>query len=324
MTTRHVALICDDNYCFPTIVCIQSLINNAVNNNYIVHVCTFGLSEANVNKLKMLNSEHVTIEVNIFNYSLYEERLKQVSAKTHVSPTALIKFELPNYFSNLDSLLYLDSDIIIKDSVDSLFDTKLDTYYLAASYDFFRRLNKINYSFKRDYDDFYFNSGVMLLNLKLMRDDDVTSKLWYYKMNCTKTKLMDQETLNAICGNKALSLSLIWNFNPVFCNKRYLEEINNVYNENFFNIEELEKNVKIVHYVGKPDKPWIYKKASFRKYWDSAFKTYNSDSKLTLHLQEYRAERPTKIQSIRSKIKLFGITGLMCFIVNSIFKKTLI
>lgn len=316
---HHIALICDDNYCLPTIVCIQSLINTMGDNSqYVVHVCTFGLSKDNCSKLYNLNRDNAEVVINEFNSLQYENRLKQISQKTHVTPTALIKFELPNYFSQLDKLLYLDGDIIIKENIDELLETNIDNYYLAASYEFYCRLNKIRYSFKRDYNDFYFNSGVMLLNLKEMRANDVTSKLWHYKINLAKTQLMDQESLNAVCGKKTKHLSLIWNFNPVFYRQQYIEEINHVYSEGFQSLTQIKYNVRIIHYVGKQDKPWIYKEASFRDYWDATYKTLLNRQELIL--KEFPQTKIPISESVSNKIKMFGISGFFCFIINRLLK----
>lgn len=323
MSKKHIALITDDNYCFPTLVCIKSLINNTVDySDYVIHVCTFGLDDANVTKLRSLSTRNVDVVIDLFNGAQYEEKLKQISQKTHVTPTALIKFELPNYFSELDTLLYLDGDIIIKNKIDALLERRLGDAYLAGSYDFHSRLNKINYSFKRDYEDFYFNSGVMLLNLEVMRKDDITEKLWYYKIHHAKTRLMDQESLNAVCGHDAVPLSLVWNFNPVFFNEKYLAEINNVYKTSFKDVKELEDSVNIIHYVGKPDKPWIYKDATFRQYWDRALDSY--DDSIKLQLKTFERITPSFIESSKSKISLFGVKGFLCFLINRLRKRALV
>lgn len=323
MGKKHIALITDDNYCFPTLVCIKSIINNAAeSNDYVIHVCAFGLTESNVTKLRNLSTSNVTVVIDLFNATQYEAKLKQISQKTHVTPTALIKFELPNYFSELDTLLYIDGDIIIKNNIDSLLDMPLGSAYLAGSYEFHSRLNKINYSFKRDYDDFYFNSGVMLLNLDSMRKDDITEKLWYYKINHAKTRLMDQESLNAVCGHNTVPLSLVWNFNPVFLRDKYLAEINNVYKTTFMDVSKLEESVNIIHYVGKLDKPWIYKEATLRRYWDCTLDSY--DESIKLELKSFERDTPGFVESSKSKISLFGIKGYLCFLINRLRNSTLI
>lgn len=323
MNHYHIALITDDNYCIPTLVCIQSIIiNTSPNNIYTIHICTFGLQDENISRFKSLSKANVNIMIDTFDGDLYKEKLKFISQKTHVTPTALIKFELPNYFSSIDKLLYLDGDIIVKGNIDELLGINLYGYYLAASYEFHCRINKINYSFHRDYDDFYFNSGVMLLNLKNMRTDNITSKLWHYKINHAKTRLMDQESLNAVCGLKTLPLSLRWNFNPFFLNEKFIPEINNVYRESFSTTDKLEEDVSIVHYVGKADKPWIYTDAKMREYWDSVASLIERVLP-KFNLQVYKRTNVSSIVSAKAKIKQFGLLGFVTFLINRLLKRTL-
>ena len=240
--TKDIAFICDDNYCMPTAVCIQSIIDNyALHDLLTIHVCTFGLNGQNVEKIKSMGSQYVSTVVDVFNASSYEEQLKAISQKSHVTPTALIKFELPDYFQELESVLYMDSDIVVKADISELLQVEMDDYYVCASYEFLDYLNRVRYSLKRGVSEvFYFNSGVMLLNLKKMRDDGITSKLWDYKLNKAKTRLMDQESLNAICSANTKHLPVKWNFNPVFNNQIYIRHINKVYETNYNDTQQLE------------------------------------------------------------------------------------
>ncbi|MBO7605742.1 MAG: hypothetical protein J6S61_04695 [Elusimicrobiaceae bacterium] len=208
--------------------------------------------------------------------------LKKLSALSLGNVLINIPNIVPNS-SRQSSLLYLDSDIIVKGSIVELLNTDISGCYIAASYEFYCHLDRIRYSLHRSVsNDFYFNSGVMLLNLKRMREDSISESLWNYKLNKSKTKLMDQESLNAVCGLKSISLPIIWNFNPRFLSRKLLTEINKVYLTDYVSIDELEHDIKIIHYVGKPDKPWIYSTAHMRYYWDVIYKRLKWTSSLNL------------------------------------------
>lgn len=318
MNKKHIALITDDNYCLPTIVCIQSIIDHIVcaDQVYVFHICTFGLQEINQNSFRKLQKDNVKVEFNIFDKSLYADKLSSVNQKSHVTPTALIKFELPNYFKYLDKLLYIDGDIAIKSDISGLFDIDIDTYYLAASFEFWQYLYQMRYTFKRKLDDkSWFNSGVMLLNLKKMREDNISEKLWDFKLHKAKTTLMDQESLIAVCSKSMLQLSVIWNFNPIFFNNAYLQDINKVYGTSFKNLAELRNEVKIIHYVGKTDKPWKYKNAHLREYWDQAFENSNLGYQLVLHDTPI-AKRRNFIVATFDKVKKHGLVATLCYVIN--------
>ena len=324
LRTKDIVFICDDNYCMPTIVSIQSIIDNGeiADSNVCIHVCTFGLSESNTALIQNIEKRGARISIDLFDFNQYECRINCISQKSHVTPTALIKFELPNFFSKLDSVLYLDSDIIVKGSIVELLNTDISGCYIAASYEFYCHLDRIRYSLHRSVsNDFYFNSGVMLLNLKRMREDSISESLWNYKLNKSKTKLMDQESLNAVCGLKSISLPIIWNFNPRFLSRKLLTEINKVYLTDYVSIDELEHDIKIIHYVGKPDKPWIYSTAHMRYYWDVIYKRLKWTS--SLNLLETKQTTRSVYDSIRSKLTNYGIFGTFCFFVYTIQYKLL-
>lgn len=312
MRTKHIVLISDDNYIIPTQVCVQSIINNFRDEQeqLIVHVCTFGLNENNTKKLTGLSTNKVHVIIDTYNLCDYKDRIDQISQRSHVTPTALIKFELPNYFKDIDTILYLDGDIIVKGGIPELLNIDLANNYLAASFEFWAYITAVKYSLKRKIP-FYFNSGVMLMNLKQMRVDGIPEKLWYYKLNSTKTKLMDQESLNAVCGENTLPLGLKWNFNPVFYTDFYVRFINKAYNSKYCSISDMMEDVKIIHYVGKSDKPWIYKDARLRSFWDEAYNQIENREQLMFRTDTYQTQN--KFQAVINKVKSHGVGGTLLY-----------
>lgn len=324
LRTNDIVYISDDNYCMPTIVSIQSIIDNGCisNSDVCIHVCSFGLSKSNTKAIQSVGNGSIKICIDLFDKGKLRNNINSISQKSHVTPTALIKFELANYFSQIDSILYLDSDVIVNGSLSELLNLDLSDSYLAASSEFYCHMDRIRYTLHRTVsNDFYFNSGVMLLNLKEMRKDSISSALWDYKLNKARTKLMDQESLNAVIGSNCIHLPIKWNFNPRFLTKIHLPEINKVYNTNYCTINELEEDIKIIHYVGKPDKPWIYSTAHMRKYWDLAYR--NSGITVPLNLIETTTSIYSIIRSIYSKLTNQGVFGTFCFIIYTIQNKLL-
>ena len=307
---NNVALICDDKYALPTMVCIQSIIMNT-NADTTIHVCTFGLSDENMTSFNRLSTDKVKVIVDVFASDMYSDLLNRINQKSHVTPTALIKFELSSYFKELDRLLYIDSDIIVRKDLSTLFTSDLSGLYLAASYEFYKYLENKRYRFRKHWDEsFFFNSGVMLLNLKKMREDNISEKLWDYKLNRAKTTLMDQESLIAICSEKALHLPIRWNFNPVFYNQEYLEDINKVYNASYSSIGALLDDVAVIHYVGKKDKPWIYSTARMRDYWTIVYDAIDNIPEIQPITDSEKIERSNAIKKI---VDQYGIEGLVCY-----------
>lgn len=311
---ENIVFICDDGYALPTAVCIKSIIkSSAPSDSFTIHICTFGLSDENKQLLKGLSAEKIPVEINIVPLSFLEGNLSKITQKTHVSKSALIKLELANIFKNLDKILYMDSDIIVKKSLGSLFKTDISKVYLAASFDYWVHLsNQIYCPKKLKNEEFYFNSGVMLLNLKKMREDDIPSKLWDYKINSAKTKLMDQECLNAVYGKCVSPLTVRYNLNPVFLSYEHIGGINAVYGESFADCGELLGSTAVIHYVGKTDKPWVYKTARLREFWDESY--HEIPDAPPVFPKDVPMVRRSFFKSSANRIRTYGLCGFVHFL----------
>lgn len=278
---KHIAFICDDNYVMPTIVTLQSLVNSIPKNElnaYIFHICSCSLLSQNVAALESLRKAQINVDIKIVDSQMLYNKFKGINQKTHVSPAALIKFELANIFSDLDKILYLDSDLIIKGDISGLFSIDISNYLLAAVQEFWK-VQQDYYDYK-DQDSslpFYFNSGVMMLNLKRFRELDIPTQLWDTKFSQfnnvadSKHMLMDQDTFNEVCANKCYHLPIKYNCDTKFTNEANIELINKTFQTNYLSHLDLKSDVLILHYIGKFEKPWKYDKVVCQSEWDSVY-----------------------------------------------------
>lgn len=284
---KHIVFICDDNYVLPTVVAMKSLANNLDESiEYTIHVCTVGLSDENVKKIKSVSRDNISIEINTVNLNEFEDRLSLINQKTHVSSSALIKFELPNIFKGLNSILYLDGDVIVKKDLSDIFDLDLSGKYLAAVQEFWKVQQKY-YDYKDDtIVPFYFNSGFMFMNLELMREDGVTNLLWKAKLSYFNDKsdskhiLMDQDAFNKVCSGKCIHLPIKYNCDSKFTNEANLKLLNEVYSANYSNYDELYNDIVVLHFIGKEEKPWKFEGVRCQNDWDLVYNEtlYNDTS----------------------------------------------
>ena len=77
--------------------------------------------------------------------------------------------------------------------------------------------------------EFYFNSGVMLLNLAQIRKDDIMRRAVIY-FNTHNEVFGDQDVLNVVFGSKVVPLSYRYN-----CNSTFFEEKDAAFLSKFFN-----------------------------------------------------------------------------------------
>ena len=322
---KGIVLICDDNYVIPTAVTIKSIIENSkVENGGIlnIYVCALDIQQKDCDFLISLSTTQVNVKILSFRKEDFKDKINKIQQKTHVTPASLIKFDLPNLLENLDTVIYLDSDIIVKNDICELFDLALKDNYVAASPELWKIIN-MKWNGKNSCsgnDGFYFNSGVMLMNLYLMRKDNTSEILWRTKLKLIDDResvTMDQDALNIVLGNKALPLSIRWNLNTYFTENIDLDLVNEVCKEHFRTLDELKSSACILHYVGKEDKPWKYLTAHCRETWDYYYKKCGFDFN-ELNRTSINKGLRWKIMVLHNILKTAGVQGVFRFLKDKI------
>lgn len=265
----NMCLVCDNGYVMPTVVAIYSVKRSIQdkNNKYNIYVLCKGVTEENLKKFSDLEEDY--FKVNVVNVEEKEDFSSYKIEGISATPTSIYKFFIPEILSNLDKILYIDGDIIVKKDLSSLYSTDVEEYYVAAVKD----SNGLDYGFN-DYDNYrYFNAGVMLLNLKKMREDKTAEKLLDYRKNGFN-KLMDQDALNYVLKDKCLLLPFEYNtqMNKIFFvlmndNKKNFDEMKKYWNisNDVSKIRDIVDNAYVLHYTTV--KPWKFYDIFYSDIW---------------------------------------------------------
>lgn len=151
----------------------------------------------------------------------------------------------------VDKVLYLDPDIIVNGSLRPLYNMPLDEYYFAAASHtgpFLRKFNEI----RLDMDDEspYINSGVMLMNLKRLREEQNYEDVFdFIEKRKSFLMLPDQDIISSLYGSKIFALDT---FRYNMTEKLYMTHAPF---EKDFNLDWVKENSVIIHYCGR-NKPW--------------------------------------------------------------------
>ncbi len=257
----HIALAADSNYIIPVTAVLQSLFDNNEGENISIYLLYLEntLREADLEFLANFTRQRK----GTFNGLQIRQEQIEGFPETRHGKSALLRLCLPNLLSNLDKVLYLDGDIIVNDSVLPLFNLDISNYYIAAAKDSASAYN-INYQVSMGIEKAhaYYNSGVLLLNLKALREIDlVTLMNEFVQKNSKLIGAPDQDFLNYISQKKTLYIPPKYNMN-------YLLEKDiaaKIWSKE--EIKEAKKSPVIVHYIG-PVKPWsILSTHPQRKLW---------------------------------------------------------
>jgi lipopolysaccharide biosynthesis glycosyltransferase len=120
---------------------------------------------------------------------------------------------LPELLPDVDRVLYLDSDLIVVDSVTPLWELDLTGYWLGAVTNVFQP-NHLHRPAQLGLagPEVYFNAGVLLMNLAEMRRDGRTKALLDYGVShADRLEWRDQDALNVVLGERRLALHPRWN-----------------------------------------------------------------------------------------------------------------
>ncbi len=293
-----VVFITDENFAIPTCVAIISLIENKDKDTfYDIFIFVDRISIGSENKLLSLKKDDVNIQLIHISSEKFEGIHEQGEKSICVaSLSALFKFEIPNILPLEDKILYLDGDILVRKDLKELFNINIENFYVAAAHD----TGKIYY--KRPIIKkipSYFNSGVMLLNLKRLRENKIPESLIETKKR-QKTNLMDQDVFNIVLQSGVKHIDIKYNFlilNLLRAKDKYkFEQINALFNSSYKDLEDVEEKSHIIHFSSQ-DKPWKYVDGVYSKQWFSyfrmsPFRDSPNISDIELAINEYSRECP--------------------------------
>lgn len=114
--------------------------------------------------------------------------------------------------------LFLDSDLLVLDGLRPLWDIDLGENYVGAVTNMFMPQHRARpQALGLPSEQFYFNAGVLLLNLSLLRRESCADALLATaRARADEFLWRDQDTLNVVLGHRRLSLHPRWNSMNVF------------------------------------------------------------------------------------------------------------
>lgn len=269
MNEINICFICDEKYVMPTVVAIKSLfVNRNSERTYYIHILGIALSENSKNTLCCLREEDFKIEIMDIEINSQISSLKKENL--HVSTAAIYKFIIPEIFKDYERILYIDSDVIVNKDISSWYDIKFNNTYAAVVKD----LNAMTYNppqlIKLSLThSAYFNSGVMLLNLKKLREDNISDKLLDYRKKGINY-FMDQDAFNVIFCENVIYLPIIYNLITSVIEDFDIKAVNSYYGLTAYDKKEIINNSFIIHYAS-PYKPWEYNGVFCTEIWEQYY-----------------------------------------------------
>lgn len=225
--------------------------------------------------------------------------------RNDITKTAYCRLYLAELLpQDLDKVLYLDGDVIVRHALLPLWNVDLGENAVAAASDCssgrIEYYNRLEYPFELG----YFNSGVLLVNLKYWREHQVLEDFEsYMDKHADSIQLWDQDVLNVVFRDKKVSIPLKYNLQHPFLWKK----------SDSYDYWKLEQEVLearedpcIVHFTGtfKPWRIFLADPHPFNSTWDK----YQDKTKWKGIKYEHR----TKKQRLRRHVgDILRKTGLL-------------
>lgn len=250
--TKNIPVIfsTDHKFIMPTGVAIKSLLTNSKCEEYEINIIIADdVTEEDKNLIKSLTAGTSSAILfksigSIFD-GAYEVR--------DISKATYFRLLIPWLFQDYDKVIYCDGDVIFRSGLQELYNINLEGYYIAGVKDMLHTNDYKNHisALGLNWDD-YINAGIMLINSKLWREDNLNNEI--SKHVHKKYEYQDQDIINLICKSRIKYVSPVYNFqsnfyyfvnsNPDFITQRYSETNQNILHD-----------IKVIHYCGS--KPWI-------------------------------------------------------------------
>ena len=261
----HVVFNIDDNYAkFLSVTMISILQNTDEHLNF--HILTNGLSETSLKKLKELKKIK-PFELDVI--TVDDKRIAQIPDYFRKTINSVANYRLlaSSLLPDLDKVIYLDVDLVLTGDIKEYWHTDVRNDYLAAIEDPLNEKEGMLDNLPLPDKALYFNSGVMIINLKKWREDGIEQKFFENSAKFADVLLLpDQDLLN---------LTLL----PAV---KYLDKKYNFMVES----EDLEKDHEFlaIHWAGFT-KPWEEKRgikveyfwhyAEYSPFYPEIIQTYN-------------------------------------------------
>lgn len=214
----QVALAFDEPYAVHGSTTILSIIENASNRDVIhLHVLDTGLTQETRH---WITQQFAPRLASLTFHRIDSDFLATFPVNFHPA-SAYARFALPELLPEVSKILYVDSDLIVLESLSKLFNADLDGKPLAAVPDVVShfRGSAVPYLESLGLPEYavYFNSGVMILDLEQWRRDEIVESLrGWISMNESLMQKSDQSALNALLWEDCKLLPLRWNLQVAF------------------------------------------------------------------------------------------------------------
>lgn len=252
----NIVLASDNNYAQHVAVVAASILCNT-KAKVCFHVLSDGISQKKVDLIQStINSLGGKLSVyDLSNYQCFEK----LFTSGHISKAAYFRLDIANILpKNIAKVIYMDVDLLVLQDIEKLWSYDLQGKPMAAVPDYgimaSKRLMKQKHKvLGLPLDGLYFNSGVVIMDLKEWRKHNYAEKVIKLAAEGDLPH-HDQDALNKVFMNNWTPLPLNWNVIPPVFNLFSKILLHGDFRKKAVSAR---KDKAILHYAGRY-KPWEF------------------------------------------------------------------
>lgn len=190
----HVGIAFDQNYLSPFYALATSIFVNNKKHAIVIHAIVSGVTADDKEKIKKFVEDH---KGKIFYYEIDEKTVSQFVVVSKWTSAVYYRLYFPSLVpENVKRLLYLDTDTLVLGDIENLYKHDLEHYPVGAVYDDYVKKSP---ELGIDAEGQYFNSGVLLMDVKRWREQKISEQAFGFLTQFPeKIKYVDQDALNAV------------------------------------------------------------------------------------------------------------------------------
>lgn len=260
-----IAFTFDSKFCTPAYIAISSLIDSAnETTQYDIIIFHWGISDRKLKYFKQLiePTKHC-----ISFYKAEKEDFNGFPITYTWTYSVYLRLMLPTILMDREKVIYSDVDVFFKKDLSEVYNTNItNVEWAGVRAERNGRMHQKHQYYEEYKHEFIYWSGFMLMNLKKMREECFSEKVKAcVKQYQKRLRMFDLEVLNLISGEiydlplRYVMLQSLYNTDKITEVEEF-DYLNSVYN--IETIKEEKRDTVIIHYAGKPGKPWLLKEPS--------------------------------------------------------------
>lgn len=240
-------------------VSLTSLLeNNNECENYI-YILSNGIAETNIDKFMKMEQIY-RCKLHILDISKFQNNIDFDIDTCGYNITTMARLFLANILpSEVDKVIYLDCDTMINDNIIEFWNIDIENSYIAGVPEFLMPAEK-KIQAGLNADSMYYNAGVLLINLRKWRDENIIeSFLNYYKAHNGMLQYNDQDIINYCCVKQSKEVNFKFDYFPIlrWYRPKFISRVQPLYAKySKTEILQIQKKPAIVHFVGD-ERPWV-------------------------------------------------------------------